>query len=116
MLYPAVKVLLSALLIVLVSEVSKRSSLLGAVFASLPLVSILAMVWLWIDTRDAARIATLSTQIFWLVLPSLILFLALPLLLKRGLGFPLSLGISAGLTVAGYGALLALLRALRTGV
>lgn len=108
--YYLVKLALSAGLIVLVSEVSKRSTLWGGIFASLPLVSVIALVWLWVDTRDAARIASLSTQIFWLVLPSLLLFLSLPLLLKRGMGFPASLALSSGLTVAAYWGMVLVLR------
>lgn len=102
MLQYAIKTFISALLIVAVSELSKRSSLLGALLASLPLVSVLAMIWLYVDTGDVTRIATLSTQIFWLVLPSLVLFIALPLLLKNELGFYLSLAISIGLTSVSY--------------
>lgn len=105
-----IKTFISALLIVAVAELSKRSSLLGAVLASLPLVSVLAMVWLYIDTGDVTRIATLSTQIFWLVLPSLVLFIALPLLLKNGLAFYPSLAVSIGLTSASYFLLIFVLR------
>ena len=102
MLQYAIKTFISALLIVAVSELSKRSSLLGALLASLPLVSVLAMLWLYSDTGDVTRIATLSTQIFWLVLPSLVLFIALPVLLKNGLAFYPSLAISIGLTSVSY--------------
>ena len=89
-----VKVAISAVLIVLVSEFSKRSSLVGALLASLPIVSVLAIVWLYIDTRDTAQVASLSRGIFWLVLPSLVLFLVLPAMLERGHGFYLSLAAS----------------------
>jgi hypothetical protein len=97
-----IKVFASAMLIVAIAELSKRSSLLGALLASLPLISVLAMVWLYVDTGDVARIATLSTQIFWLVLPSLVLFIALPILLKNGLAFYASLAISIGITSVSY--------------
>jgi F0F1-type ATP synthase assembly protein I len=82
-----VKVAVSAVLIVLISETSKRSTLLGALLASLPLVSVLAMLWLYSDTRDAAQVAALARSIFWLVLPSLLLFLLLPVLIERGYSF-----------------------------
>ncbi len=104
------KVAVSAGLIVLISEISKRSSLLGAVFASIPLVSVLAMIWLYIDTRDTEKVGELSIQVFWLVLPSLALFVILPLLLKRGMNFYLSLSLSIAAAVVCYGIMLLILR------
>jgi hypothetical protein len=99
----AIKVLVSAGVIVAVSELAKRSTLLGATLASLPLTSLLAFVWLYIDTGDAERVAKLSTDIFWLVIPSLLLFVILPLLLRAGLGFWISLLLASIATIAGYG-------------
>ena len=75
---------------------------MGAILASVPLVSVLAMIWLYIDTGDVERIGGLSMSIFWLVIPSLALFLTLPIFLKQGLNFYLSLGFSIGLTVGCY--------------
>ena len=86
----------------LISELSKRSSLLGALLASIPLVSVLAMIWLYADTKDAAQVASLSRSIFWLVLPSLTLFVLLPPLLQRGYSFYLSLAASIGATAVVY--------------
>lgn len=88
----AVKVIVSALIIATVAEIAKRSSFLGGLIASLPLVSILAFVWLYVDTRSTERVAALSYSIFWLVVPSLSLFIALPWLLKKTGSFYLSLG------------------------
>ncbi|OIO58305.1 MAG: hypothetical protein COX57_04910 [Alphaproteobacteria bacterium CG_4_10_14_0_2_um_filter_63_37] len=105
MLYYLAKVLLSALVIVAVSEIAKRSTPFAALVAALPLTSLLAFVWLHIEGTPAARIGELSTQIFWLVLPSLALFLLLPLLLKQGLNFWLALGVSMGATAGVYGVL-----------
>ena len=102
--YYLVKVAISALVIVIVSELAKRSSLVGALVASLPLTSLLAFIWLYIDTGDAAKVSSLSVDIFWLVLPSLALFLVLPLLLRLGLGFWGSLMVASAATVACYGA------------
>lgn len=102
--YFILKFSISAALIVAVSEVSKRSSFLGGLFASLPLVSVLAMIWLYRDTRDTGKVAALSTSIFWLVLPSLALFVALPFLLKRGFTFWPSLALGVGAMLACYGA------------
>lgn len=101
-LYYVVKIAVTTLLIVLISEIAKRSSFWGAVLASIPLISVLAMVWLYIDTKDIAKISALSTSVFWLVLPSLVLFILLPVLLKQGLHFYLSLLLSLLVTVACY--------------
>lgn len=114
MLYYALKVIVSALLIVAIAEIAKRSTGFAALVASLPLTSLLAFVWLHLDDSPPERIAELSSQIFWLVLPSLVLFLLLPLLLKQGLSFWLSLALSAAATAGCYVALLPLLR--RMGV
>ena len=102
MAYYIVKVVISAILIVAISEISKRSTLIGAVLASIPLVSVLAMIWLYIDTRDVARVTGLATGIFWLVLPSLALFISLPLLLKHGFNFYLSMTLSILVTIICY--------------
>jgi hypothetical protein len=110
MLYYSLKVVISALLIVIISEIAKRSTGFAALVASLPLTSLLAFIWLHIETSSPDRIAELSAQIFWLVLPSLLLFLLLPFLLKHGLGFWVSLGISVATTAGFYIALLPLLR------
>lgn len=102
MLYYLTKLLLSAGIIVIVSEIAKVNAGLGALIKSLPLVSILAMIWLYTDTRDTAKIAELSTATFWLVLPTLPMFLVLPALLKSGMGFYVGLGISIGVLLACY--------------
>lgn len=106
MLYVTIKVLLTSVLVVAVSEAAKRSTFFGALIASLPLTSILAMVWLYVDTGDTEKIARLSHGVFWLVLPSLVLFLSLPILLRAGLGFYASLGSSIALTIGAYFAML----------
>lgn len=103
MLYYISKIAITTILIVVISEIAKRSTLFGAVLASIPLVSILAMLWLYIDTKDIEKISTLSSSIFWLVLPSLVLFVTLPLFLKNGLSFYLSMGLSVFLTISAYG-------------
>ncbi|MTI64926.1 MAG: DUF3147 family protein [Methylophaga sp.] len=100
--YYMTKVLVSAVLIVAISEVAKRSSVLGAILASVPLVSVIAMIWLYHETGDTAKISALATSIFWLVIPSLALFLALPALLKNGFSFYLSMLIAIAVTVLCY--------------
>jgi len=82
MLYYLTKLLLSAGIIVVVSEVAKVNTGLGALIKSLPLISILAMIWLYTDTRDTANIAELSVSTFWLALPTLPMFLVLSALLR----------------------------------
>ncbi|MDD3762751.1 MAG: DUF3147 family protein [Nevskiales bacterium] len=108
--YLAVKVLLSAIIVAVVSEVARRSTLVGALLASLPLTSVLAFVWLYRDTGDVARVAALSGSIFWLALPSLVLFVLLPLLLRAGLGFWWSLLLGISGTAAAYGLMVLVLR------
>ena len=97
-----IKIALSALLIVAISEIAKRYSLLAALIASLPVVSILALTWLYVETSDVARVSELSRQIFWLVIPSLAFFLLLPVFIKLGLGFWLSLGAAVAGTAGCY--------------
>ena len=102
MAYAVLKLVVSAALIVVISEIAKRSSFLAAVLASIPLVSVLAMIWLYVETRDVEKITALATSIFWLVIPSLVLFLSLPVLLRAGLHFYVSLPLSIGLTATAY--------------
>jgi len=96
--YYAFKILTTALLVVLVSELARRSSFYGALLASVPLISVLAMVWLYLDTKDTARIASLSGSVFWLVLPSLALFIVLPLMLRAGVNFYFSMLVGIAVT------------------
>jgi hypothetical protein len=100
--YLIIKAVISALIIVAVSEVAKRSPGAGALIASLPLISVLGMVWLWRDTSDAARMAAHAQATFWYVLPSLPMFLLIPALLKRGVGFWPALAAGCVLTVLLY--------------
>ena len=111
MIWYATKTLISAAIIVAVTEIAKRAGTFwGAVLASLPLVSLLAFVWLYVETRDAAKIGALSWSVFWMVIPSLVLFAALPILLKKGAAFPLALLLSCAATAVAYIATVALLR------
>ena len=102
MLYFLLKVLISAVLVATVAEVAKRSSIWAAMLASLPLVSLLAIIWIYIDTKDVERITALSKDIFWLVIPSLLLFILLPQLLQRGVSFWPSIAASSIATMAAY--------------
>ena len=107
----ALKVGLSALILVAIAEVAKRSTFWAAALASLPLTSLLAFVWLYLDSGDTQKIATLSGSIFWLVLPSLLLFVLLPVLLRSGWGFWASLAVSSAATALAYLGMIRLLAA-----
>jgi hypothetical protein len=102
MVYLAIKALLSGLLIAAASEVARRSPGWGGLIVSLPLVSVLSFIWLWRDSGDSERIAALSQGAFWFLLPSMPMFLLLPVLLRSGLGFWLSLALACAMTVALY--------------
>ena len=102
MIYTIIKILITSGLVVAVSEIAKRSSMIAGILASIPLISVLGFVWLYIDTKDVEKISSLSTSIFWLVIPSLALFVALPILLKKGFGFYPSLGVATSITVVCY--------------
>lgn len=104
-----IKIVLTVIVVIAVSEVGKRSSLLGAVLTSLPITSLLAFVWIHADTGDTQAVADLSRSIFWLILATLPLFLALPALLHRGVAFWPALAIACAITIAAYVALLWLL-------
>lgn len=102
MLHLFIKSALSGIIIMVISEVAKRSPSLGALIASLPLVSILGMIWLWHDTKDVERLAAYAGSTFWLVIPSLPMFLVLPVLLRHGLSLYPALGLSCVMTISLY--------------
>lgn len=102
MLYLAIKALISGIIIAAVSEIAKRSPGFGALVASLPLVSVLGMIWLWRDTHDPVAMADHARATFWFVLPSLPMFLVIPALLGRGVPFWFSLATGCVLTVTLY--------------
>ena len=104
----AIKALVSGLIIAAVSEIARRFPTTGALVASLPLISVLGMLWLWNDKPDRANMAVHSAATFWYVLPSLPMFLLIPALLRAGLNFHLSLALGCLLTVALYLAMIAL--------
>ena len=102
MFYIALKFIITAGVVVGVSEIAKRSSYFAAMLAALPLTSILAMVWIYVDTKDSEKIVELSYGIFWLVLPTLLFFILLPALLKNHIGFWPSMIISLAVMVVFY--------------
>lgn len=110
MTYLLLKAALSGIIIALVSEIARRSPGVGALVASLPLISVLGMIWLWQDTHDVARMADHAQATFWFVLPSLPMFLVIPALLHRGMGFWPALAIGCATTVVLYLIMVAILR------
>ena len=102
MLYLAIKAVISGVLIAVASEVARRWPGWGALIVSLPLVSILAMLWLWRDTHDPVRMASHVEATFWFVIPSLPMFLLIPAMLRQGCPFWLALAAGCALTVTLY--------------
>ena len=93
------KYLITAGVVVAVSEAAKRSDRLGGLVAALPLVTFLALVWLYVEKQPPEKIASHAWYTFWYVVPTLPMFLAFPLLLPR-LGFWLTLAASVVITAA----------------
>jgi hypothetical protein len=106
MFYLFIKAALSGVIVMAVSEVARRSPGIGGLIASLPLISVLGIIWLWRDTKDIERIAGHSEATFWFVLPSLPMFLVFPVLLRYGINFWLALAASCALTMVLYALML----------
>ncbi len=108
--YIVLKTILTGVIVVAVSEIGKRSTWIAAILASLPLSSILALVWLYRDTHNNEAVRKLSDGIFWMVLPSLMFFLVLSYCLRIGTNFYLSLLISSTIMAVSYAGYLFLLK------
>ena len=102
MLYLAIKAAISGVIVAAVSEIARRYPGWGGLVASLPLTSLLAMLWLWRDTHDSGRVAELSVSTFWFFLPSIPLFVVLPVLLRSGVPLWASMAIVVAGTLALY--------------
>jgi len=102
MLYLAIKAAISGIIVAIVSEVAKRFPGFGALIASLPLVSLLGMIWLWRDKPDVPNMASHVQATFWFVLPSLPMFFVMPAMLRQGIGFWPTLAVGCGLTIVLY--------------
>lgn len=105
MVFLIVRAVISGVLVALIAAVAKRWPGWGGMVASLPMVSTLAMIWLWSDSRDPAKVASYSESAFWFVLPSLPMFLIIPALMKRGLGFWPALAAGCVTTMVLYAAM-----------
>jgi len=113
MIYQIIKVLLTAIIIWLISYVGKRYTAAAAILASLPLTSLLAIIWLYVETGDLQNISKLSGSIFWMVIPSLIFFIALPIFIKLKMNFWWALGSSSLVTFLTYTGFMAVLNKLQ---
>src|SRR5215213_4847528 len=102
MLYLLIKAAISGLIVAVISEVAKRYPGFGDLIASLPLISLLGMIWLWRDKPDVPNMAAHVEATFWFVLPSLPMFLLIPRLMRNGVSFYLALAIGSALTIALY--------------
>jgi hypothetical protein len=108
MLWLAIKALISGIIVAAVSEIAKRYPGFGGLIASLPLVSVLGMLWLWQAKPDAANMAAHAEGTFWFVLPSLPMFLAIPAMLRAGFNFYVALALGCVLTIVLYLGMIAL--------
>jgi hypothetical protein len=110
----AIRAILSGIIIALIAVIGKKAPAAGALIASLPLISLLGMIWLWRDTGDRILLANHAEATFYFVIPSLPMFLLIPWMLRSGVGFWLSLGAGIALTIALY--LLTVTLAARFGI
>ena len=115
MLYFLVKTLITAIVVVLVAEIAKRSSLLAGLIVSIPLTTFLAFIWLYWETKDSQKIIDLSNATLLMVIPSLFFFIFLPILLKLNLSFVLSMTGSVLLTAACYFIFISILQKIGLG-
>ena len=102
MLLFVIKAMLSGLLVATISTVARRYPGWGGLIASLPLVSLLSMLWLFGETRDAERVAQLSIGALWFFLPSIPMFLIIPKMLRSGVSFPVTMAVAIGVTILLY--------------
>ena len=103
------KYLLTAAVVVLVSELARRSDKLGAFVAALPIVTILVLIWLYVEHQPQQKIANHAWYTFWYVIPTMPMFLAFPVLLPR-LGFWPALLACLVITIAAFAVLALVVR------
>ena len=109
-----VRAALSGVIVALIALIARRNPAAGALVASLPLVSLLGMIWLWRDTKDPVRMAAHAEGTFWFVLPSLPMFLLIPWMLRVGSNFWIAIGAGCATTILLY--LVTIIIAARFGV
>jgi hypothetical protein len=91
MLMIVVKYLVTAGIVVAVSEIAKRTDKVGALIASLPMVTVMVMFWLWFEDQPTEKIANHAWYTFWYVIPTMPMFLLVPWMLQRGINFWLTM-------------------------
>jgi hypothetical protein len=96
------KYLITATLVVLVSEIARHSDRLGALIASLPMTTLLVLIWLHVEGAPESKITNHAWYTFWYVLPTLPMFALFPLMMER-VGFWPTMLISVGITIAAFG-------------
>lgn len=109
-----VRAILSGLIVALIAMVARRNPAAGALIASLPIISLLSMIWLWRDTGDAARLADHAEATFYYVVPSLPMFLLIPWMLRHGSNFWIAIAAGCAVTILLY--LVTIVIAARFGV
>ena len=100
--FNATKIIISVLVIFIASEIGKRDTLVGAIIVSLPLISLLSIIWIYVETRDIERIISFSYSIFSMIIPSLSFFLTLPYFLKKNISFNISLILAITIMIVLY--------------
>ena len=97
-----IRAILSGIIIALIALVGKKAPAMGALIASLPLISIMGMIWLWRDSGDNELLASHAEATFYFVIPSLPMFLLIPFMLRSGFGFWIAIGAGIALTIILY--------------
>lgn len=99
---PILKIAISGIIIWIASELGKKSGKLGGLILSLPLTTLLALLWLWFETKDAEKVSSMTKETLIFVLPSFVFFISLPWLLEKQMGFYFSFAVSTFLTILAY--------------
>ena len=100
--FNVMKIIISALIIFIASEIAKKDTLVGAIIVSLPMISLLSIIWIYVETRDIERIISFSYSVFSMIIPSLSFFLTLPYFLKKNISFSISLMLSIVIMIVLY--------------
>ena len=96
------KIIISAIIIFIASEIAKKDTLVGAIIVSLTMISLLSIIWIYVETRDIERIISFSYSVFSMIIPSLSFFLTLPYFLKKNISFSISLMLSIVIMIVLY--------------
>ena len=100
--FNVIKIIISALIIFMASEIAKKDTLVGAIIVSLPMISLLSIIWIYVETRDIERIISFSYNVFSMIIPSLSFFLTLAYFLKKNISFSISLMLSIVIMIVLY--------------